>query len=224
MGEKIMDKKIIRERIVKRVAQELTPGSLVNLGIGMPTMVANYVSDDMGILFQSENGMVGIGQDPVDPENFDPDITNAGGQPVTTVPEVAYFDSCMSFTIIRGGHVDSTVLGALEVDTEGNLANWIIPGKMVPGMGGAMDLVTGARKVIVAMEHCNKKGQSKILQKCSLPLTAKGQVDLIVTEMAVIEVTENGLLLKEIAADTSIENVIKATAAELSVAKDIKTF
>ena len=219
-----MDKNALRERIVKRVAQELTPGSLVNLGIGMPTMVANYVSDDMGVLFQSENGMVGIGRDPVDPENFDPDITNAGGQPVTTVAEVAYFDSGMSFTIIRGGHVDTTVLGALEVDVEGNLANWIIPGKMVPGMGGAMDLVTGAKKVIVAMEHCNKNGQSKILQKCSLPLTAKGQVNLIVTEMAVIEVTERGLLLKEIAADTTVEKVIVATAAELSVAGDVKVF
>lgn len=219
-----MDKNALRERIVKRVAQELTPGSLVNLGIGMPTRVANYVSDDMGILFQSENGMIGIGRDPIDPDNYDPDITNAGGQPVSTVAEVAYFDSCMSFTIIRGGHVDSTVLGALEVDVEGNLANWIIPGKMVPGMGGAMDLVTGARKVIVAMEHCNKNGESKILQKCSLPLTAKGQVDLIVTEMAVIEVTENGLLLREFASDTTIEKVLAATAAELTVARDVKVF
>ena len=219
-----MDKNALRERIVKRVAQELTPGSLVNLGIGMPTRVANYVSDDMGILFQSENGMIGIGRDPIDPDNYDPDITNAGGQPVSTVAEVAYFDSCMSFTIIRGGHVDSTVLGALEVDVEGNLANWIIPGKMVPGRGGAMDLVTGARKVIVAMEHCNKNGESKILQKCSLPLTAKGQVDLIVTEMAVIEVTENGLLLREFASDTTIEKVLAATAAELTVARDVKVF
>ena len=219
-----MDKKQLRKRIVQRVAQELKPNSLVNLGIGMPTMVANYVSDDMGILFQSENGMIGIGQQPVDDGNFDPDITNAGGQPVTTVPEVCYFDSCMSFAIIRGGHVDSTVLGALEVDSEGNLANWIIPGKMVPGMGGAMDLVTGARKVIVAMEHCNKKGEAKILQKCSLPLTAKGQVDLIVTEKAVIEVTEKGLLLKEVAADCSVENVIKSTAAELIIPREIPTF
>ena len=219
-----MDKKQLRKRIVQRVAQELKPNSLVNLGIGMPTMVANYVSDDMGILFQSENGMIGIGQQPVDDDSFDPDITNAGGQPVTTVPEVCYFDSCMSFAIIRGGHVDSTVLGALEVDSEGNLANWIIPGKMVPGMGGAMDLVTGARKVIVAMEHCNKKGEAKILKKCSLPLTAKGQVDLIVTEKAVIEVTAKGLLLKEVAADCSVENVIKSTAAELIIPREIPPF
>ena len=219
-----MDKKQLRERIVKRVAQELKPGSLVNLGIGMPTMVANYVSDDMGILFQSENGMIGIGQQPVDEDSFDPDITNAGGQPVTTVPEVAYFDSCLSFAIIRGGHVDSTVLGALEVDSRGNLANYIIPGKMVPGMGGAMDLVTGARTVIIAMEHCNKKGEPKILQHCSLPLTAKGQVNLIVTEKAVIEVVDDGLLLKEIAIDTTVEDVIKTTAAELIIPKHIPTF
>ncbi|MGI9273287.1 MAG: 3-oxoacid CoA-transferase subunit B [Endozoicomonas sp.] len=219
-----MDKRQVRERIVKRIARELKPGSLVNLGIGMPTMVANYVSDDMGILFQSENGMIGIGQQPVDDNTFDPDTTNAGGQPVTTVPEVVYFDSCMSFTIIRGGHVDSTVLGALEVDAEGNLANYIIPGKMVPGMGGAMDLVTGAKTVIIAMEHCNKEGEPKILQRCSLPLTAKGQVNLIVTEKAVIEVTAQGLLLKEVAIDTTIEAVIKATAAELIIPKEIPTF
>ncbi len=189
-----MDKQALRNRIVKRVAEELKPGSLVNLGIGMPTLVANHVSDDMGILFQSENGMIGIGRDAVTDDNLDVDITNAGGQPVSTVPEVSYFDSSLSFAIIRGGHVDSTVLGALEVDAEGNLANWIIPGKMVPGMGGAMDLVTGAKQVIIAMEHCNKNGEPKILQRCNLPLTAKGQVNLIVTEMAVIEVTENGLL------------------------------
>ncbi len=219
-----MDKQALRNRIVKRVAEELKPGSLVNLGIGMPTLVANHVSDDMGILFQSENGMIGIGRDAVTDDNLDVDITNAGGQPVSTVPEVSYFDSSLSFAIIRGGHVDSTVLGALEVDAEGNLANWIIPGKMVPGMGGAMDLVTGAKQVIIAMEHCNKNGEPKILQRCNLPLTAKGQVNLIVTEMAVIEVTENGLLLTEIAVDTTVEQVIKATGAELKIASDLKTF
>ena len=219
-----MDKQALRNRIVKRVAEELKPGSLVNLGIGMPTLVANHVSDDMGILFQSENGMIGIGRDAVTDDNLDVDITNAGGQPVSTVPEVSYFDSSLSFAIIRGGHVDSTVLGALEVDAEGNLANWIIPGKMVPGMGGAMDLVTGAKQVIIAMEHCNKNGEPKILQRCNLPLTAKGQVNLIVTEMAVIDVTENGLLLTEIAVDTTVEQVIKATGAELKIASDLKTF
>ncbi|WP_066015547.1 MULTISPECIES: 3-oxoacid CoA-transferase subunit B [Endozoicomonas] len=219
-----MDKQALRNRIVKRVAEELKPGSLVNLGIGMPTLVANHVSDEMGILFQSENGMIGIGRDAVTDDNLDVDITNAGGQPVSTVPEVSYFDSSLSFAIIRGGHVDSTVLGALEVDAEGNLANWIIPGKMVPGMGGAMDLVTGAKQVIIAMEHCNKNGEPKILQRCNLPLTAKGQVNLIVTEMAVIEVTENGLLLTEIAVDTTVEQVIKATGAELKIASDLKTF
>lgn len=219
-----MDKQALRNRIVKRVAEELKPGSLVNLGIGMPTLVANHVSDEMGILFQSENGMIGIGRDAVTDDNLDADITNAGGQPVSTVPEVSYFDSSLSFAIIRGGHVDSTVLGALEVDSEGNLANWIIPGKMVPGMGGAMDLVTGAKQVIIAMEHCNKNGEPKILQRCNLPLTAKGQVNLIVTEMAVIEVTENGLLLTEIAVDTTVEQVLKATGAELRVASDLRTF
>ncbi|ELT89966.1 hypothetical protein CAPTEDRAFT_111149 [Capitella teleta] len=219
-----MDKQALRNRIVKRVAEELKPGSLVNLGIGMPTLVANHVSDEMGILFQSENGMIGIGRDAVTDDNLDADITNAGGQPVSTVPEVSYFDSSLSFAIIRGGHVDSTVLGALEVDAEGNLANWIIPGKMVPGMGGAMDLVTGAKQVIIAMEHCNKNGEPKILQRCNLPLTAKGQVNLIVTEMAVIEVTENGLLLTEIAVDTTVEQVLKATGAELRVASDLRTF
>lgn len=219
-----MDKQLSRNRIVSRVAQELQPGSLVNLGIGMPTEVASHVSDEMGILFQSENGMIGIGQEPVTAENLDVDITNAGGQPVTTVPEVSYFDSSLSFAIIRGGHVDATVLGALEVDEKGNLANWIIPGKMVPGMGGAMDLVTGSKKVIVAMEHCNKSGAPKILQQCTLPLTAKGQVNLIVTEMAVIEVTGSGLLLTEIAVDTTVEEVLKATGAQLRVASDLKIF
>ncbi len=217
-----MDKEFIRQRIARRVAQELSRGDLVNLGIGLPTMVANYVADDLGVIFQSENGLVGLGPMPTE-GNVDPDLTNAGGQPVTVVPGAAFFDSALSFTIIRGGHVDVTVLGALEVDREGNLANWIIPGKMVPGMGGAMDLVNGAKRVIIAMEHCDKHGQAKILERCQLPLTAARQVNLIVTEKAVIEVN-NGLVLKEIAIDTSLDEVLSQTATELRIADDLIIF
>jgi|SRR5471030_3322283 len=217
-----MDKELIRQRIARRVAQELSRGDLVNLGIGLPTSVANYVAEDLGVIFQSENGLVGLGPMPAE-DNADPDLTNAGGQPVTVIPGAAFFDSSLSFAIIRGGHVDVTVLGALEVDREGNLANWIIPGKMVPGMGGAMDLVNGAKRVIIAMEHCDKHGQAKILERCQLPLTAVGQVNLIVTEKAVIEVN-NGLVLKEIAIDTSLAEVLSQTATELRIADDLTTF
>lgn len=218
-----MDKATIRERIARRVARELQTGDLVNLGIGLPSQVANYVADDLGVIFQSENGLVGLGPMP-DREHIDVDLTNAGGQPVTALPGAAFFDSALSFAIIRGGHVDVTVLGALEVDGEGSLANWIIPGKMVPGMGGAMDLVIGARRVIVAMEHCDRQGRPKILPRCTLPLTARRQVNLIVTEKAVIEVTERGLLLKEIAFDTSADEVRRATGAELRVDDNLKQF
>lgn len=210
-----MEKFDARERIARRVARELHKGDLVNLGIGLPTLVANYVDEDLGVIFQSENGLVGLGPMP-DNTHIDADLTNAGGQPVTAVPGAAFFDSALSFAIIRGGHVDATVLGALEVDQQGNLANWIIPGKMVPGMGGAMDLVNGAKRVIIAMEHCDKKGQSKILPHCTLPLTAVGQVNLIVTEKAVIEVN-NGLILREIAEDTTVEEVVRLTAAPLTL-------
>lgn len=216
-----MDKSRMREIIVKRVAQELKDGDVVNLGIGMPTLVANYVPEEIDVTFQSENGFVGLGPAPAKGEE-NKDIVNAGGQPVTILPGGAFFDSAMSFGIIRGGHVDITVLGALEVDQKGNLANWIIPGKMVPGMGGAMDLVVGARKVIVATEH-TIKGKPKILKECSLPLTASGKVDMIVTEMAVIEVTEEGLLLTEIGPETTVEEILESTEAELIVADDIKT-
>lgn len=212
-----MEKLDVRDRIAKRVAQELTPNTLVNLGIGMPTLVAKYVDPSQGILFQSENGMIGIGTDLPNENNLDPDISNAAGQPVTALPEVTYFDSALSFSIIRGGHVSASVLGALEVDQHGNLANWIIPGKMVPGMGGAMDLVTGAKKVIIAMEHCDKRGNPKILGECILPLTAVGAVDLIVTELAVIQVTRDGLVLLEISQDTSVEQVQAQTAAPLII-------
>lgn len=209
-----------RELITRRVAKMLSDGDVVNLGIGMPTMVANYLDPDINVIFQSENGMLGVGPAP-GPDEIDKDTTNAGNQPVTIKPGGACFDSAFSFGIIRGGHVDATVLGALEVDEKGNLANWMIPGKMVPGMGGAMDLVVGAKKVIVAMEHTNKKGMPKILKSCSLPLTAKNEVDVIVTEMGVIEVTPQGLLLKEVAHGVTPEMVQNKTEARLIIADDL---
>ncbi|OGR52320.1 MAG: succinyl-CoA--3-ketoacid-CoA transferase [Elusimicrobia bacterium GWA2_62_23] len=216
-------KELKRVRLVKRIAQEFPDGALVNLGIGMPTMVANYIPAGRTILLQSENGFTGLGP-AAQKGKEDPRVVNAGGQPVTIVPGGAFFDSSMSFAIIRGGHVDYTVLGGLEVDMEGNLANYMIPGKMVPGMGGAMDLVAGAKNVIVAMEHTSKNGAPKILKKCSLPLTAKGEVDLIVTDMAFIRVTKKGLVLEEIAEDTTVEEVIKATEAPLHVAGKLGKF
>jgi acetate CoA/acetoacetate CoA-transferase beta subunit len=216
-----MDKNKKRELIVKRIAKELKDGDIVNLGIGMPTMVANYVNEGKEIIFQSENGFVGLGPRPEKGQE-DSDLTNAGGQPVTIIPGGAFFDSATSFAIIRGGHVDVTVLGALQVDEKGNLANWMIPGKLVPGMGGAMDLTVGAKKVIIAMEHTSKKGDPKILKKCTLPLTAKEEVDLIVTEMGVIEVTDKGLVLKEINPAFTVEEVQKKTEAELIIPDDLK--
>ena len=210
-----------RELIVKRVAKELRDGDIVNLGIGMPTMVANYVPEGMDITFQSENGFLGLGSAPEEGKE-DPMIVNAGGMPVTIMPGGMFFDSSTSFMIIRGGHVDVTVLGALQVDEKGNLANWMIPGKLVPGMGGAMDLVVGAKKVIVAMEH-TAKGSHKILKECKLPLTAAGQVNLIITEMGVIEVTPEGLLLTELAEGVTLEQIQEATEAKLIVSKDLKT-
>ncbi len=209
-----------KEIIAKRVAKELKDGDVVNLGIGLPTMVVNYIDHDVDIILQSENGFVGLGPAP-DEGKENAYIVNAGGQPVTIKEGGAFFDSAMSFAIIRGGHVDATVLGALQVDQEGNLANWMIPGKMVPGMGGAMDLVVGAKKVIVAMEH-TAKGNAKILKKCTLPLTAAAQVDLIVTEMGVMEITKEGLVLKEINSAFTLEEVKAATEADLIIPADLK--
>lgn len=216
----INDVKASREIIARRIAKELKDGQLVNLGIGLPTMVANYIEEGKDITFQSENGMVGMGSLAKEGEE-DKHIINAGGQYSTILKKGAFFDSSTSFALIRGGHVDVTVLGALEVDEEGNLANWIIPGKKVPGMGGAMDLVSGAKKVIVAMLHTDK-GEPKILKKCRLPLTAKGEVDLIVTELAVIEVTKDGLVLIEINKDTTIDEVKSLTEANLIIPKEVK--
>ncbi|CCQ94698.1 putative acyloate-acetoacetate CoA-transferase [[Clostridium] ultunense Esp] len=214
-----MDRAKIKEIIAKRVAKELKDGDIVNLGIGLPTMVANYVPEDMNVLFQSENGFVGLGPAPAEGEE-DEYIVNAGGQQVTILPGGAFFDSSISFGIIRGGHVDVTVLGALQVDEEGNLANWMIPGKMVPGMGGAMDLVVGAKKVIIAMEH-TVKGNHKILKKCNLPLTAAKEVDMIVTEMGVMEITDEGIVLKEINPEFTVDQVQEATEAKLIIAEDL---
>ena len=209
-----------KEIIAQRVAKELKDGDVVNLGIGLPTLVANYIPDDIEVVFQSENGFVGLGPAP-EKGKEDPYITNAGAQPVTIKKGGAYFDSATSFGIIRGGHVDATVLGALQVAQNGDLANWMVPGKMVPGMGGAMDLVVGAKKVIIAMTH-TAKGEQKILKKCTLPLTAKGQVNLIVTEMGVMEVTPEGLLLKELIHEGTVEEKKDATKAELIIPDTIK--
>ena len=201
--------------IARRVALELHQGNLVNLGIGIPTLVANYVPPGLNVFFQSENGLIGTG--PIPEQGMaHPLLTDAGGRPISALPGASIFDSAMSFALIRGGHVDITVLGGLQVDAEGHLANWMIPGKMVPGMGGAMDLVTGARRVIVAMQHA-AKGKSKIVRKCSLPLTSERPVDLVVTDMAVIGFAGGNITLLETAPGVSVAEVMAVTEAELSI-------
>jgi acetate CoA/acetoacetate CoA-transferase beta subunit len=212
-----------RAMIGARIAKELKDGDFVNLGIGLPTEAVNFIPAGVHVVFQSENGMLGVGTSP-ETGTEDREMINAGGGFITALPGASFFDSATSFAIIRGGHIDITVLGALQVDAQGNLANWMIPGKMVPGMGGAMDLVTGAKKVIVAMEHCDKNGNSKVLKECSLPLTAKAKVSVIITDMAVIEVSQQGLVLKEIAEGLTIDEVVKATAAELNIPEVVKYF
>lgn len=215
-----MDKNQIREVIARRAALELKDGDVVNLGIGLPTMIPDYLPEGVEVTLQSENGLVGMGPTPA-PGEEDPNLVNSGGGYITAVPGAYSCSSCDSFAIIRGGHVDITFLGALEVDEKGNLANWIIPGKKAPGMGGAMDLLVGARKVILTMEH-TAKGNHKILKQCRLPLTAVGQVNMIITEMGVMNITPAGIELVEINPEFTVEQVQEATEAQLIISKDLK--
>ena len=214
------DKSKIRERIAQRAEKEIQDGYYVNLGIGMPTMVANYVSDNKQIVLQSENGLLGIGRYPKKDE-VDPDLINAGKETVTAIKGASYFSSAESFAMIRGGHIDLAILGGMEVSENGDLANWMIPGKMIKGMGGAMDLVHGAKRIVVIMEHVNKYGEPKILKKCSLPLTGKGVVNRIITDRAVIDVTREGLKLAEVAKGYSVKDIIESTEPKLIISEDI---
>jgi len=210
----------IKEIIARRAAKELKDGDVVNLGIGLPTMVADFLPAGINIVFQSENGIMGMGLTP-DADKINPDITNAGGKPVTVKAGAMFFDSAASFCIIRGGHVDVTILGALEVDEKGNIANWIVPGKMVSGMGGAMDLVVGAKRVIATMTH-TQNGKLKILKQCGLPLTALGVVDMIITEMGVFEINCDGIVLTELHPDFTVEQVQQATEAKIIISHGLR--
>ncbi|RDW15502.1 3-oxoacid CoA-transferase subunit B [Oceanobacillus chungangensis] len=215
------DKTSVRERIAKRAEQEIVSGSYVNLGIGMPTMVANYIQTGKEVVLQSENGLLGIGRFPYE-EEVDPDLINAGKETVTAITGASYFSSAESFAMIRGGHIDLAILGGMEVSEKGDLANWMIPGKMIKGMGGAMDLVHGAKKIVVIMDHVNKNGDAKILKSCTLPLTGKNVVNRIITDRAVIDVEDKGLVLIEVAKGFSIEEIIESTDAALHVSESLR--
>lgn len=216
-----LDKALVRERIARRAEREIVSGSYVNLGIGMPTMVANYIQGGKQVVLQSENGLLGIGKSPLK-EEVDPDLINAGKETVTAQEGASYFSNAESFAMIRGAHLDLAILGGMEVSETGDLANWMIPGKMIKGMGGAMDIVHGAKKIVIIMDHVNKHGASKILKKCSLPLTGKQVVNRVITDRAVMDVEENGLVLVEVAEGWTVEEIVESTEAELKISEHLR--